>query len=70
MREGEWRKRKRRGRVEGEEYGEGGGWGETGGVRKSCRVALAKLTPHSPAQSRQVDRRDGPAPRREEETHC
>lgn len=41
-----------------------------GGVRKSCRVAVAKLTPHSPDQSRQVGRRDGPAPRREEETHC
>lgn len=54
----------------GEEYREGGGWGEMGGVRKSCRVAVAKLTPHSPDQSRQVGRRDGPAPRREEETHC
>lgn len=46
--------------------GEGGGMG---GVKKSCRVAFAKLTPHSPDQSRQVGRRDGPAPRREEETH-
>lgn len=50
--------------------GVGGGGVEMGGVRKSCRVALAKLTPHSPDQSRQVGGRDGPAPRREEETHC
>lgn len=26
-----------------------------GEVKRSCRVALAKLTPHSPDQSRQVD---------------
>lgn len=63
------------GKVEGRSTGKVGwkvvvGGGEMGGVRKSCRVALAKLTPHSPDQSRQVGRRDGPAPRREEETHC
>lgn len=53
---------------EGGEVLVGGEWGEMGGVRNSCRVALAKLTPHSPDQSRQVGRRDGPAPRREDET--
>lgn len=26
-----------------------------GEVKRSCRVSLAKLTPHSPDQSRQVD---------------
>lgn len=45
------------------------GGGEVGGVRTSCIVDVTKLTPHSPDQSRQVDRRDEPAPRREEETH-
>lgn len=45
-------------------------WGETVGVRKSCRVALAELTPHSPEQSKQVGRRVEPAPRKEEEIHC
>lgn len=55
--------------VEGKWWlGEGVGLGEVGGVRRSCTVAVAKLTPHSPDQSRQVDRRDEPAPRREEET--
>lgn len=49
--------------------GKGRGLGEVGGVRRSCTAAVAKLTPHSPDQSRQVDRRDEPAPRREEETH-
>lgn len=49
--------------------GERVGLGEVGGVRSSCTVAVAKLTPHSPDQSRQVDRRDEPAPRREKETH-
>lgn len=62
------------GKVRGkEEHGEGGwveGWGRTGGVRKSCRITVATLTPHSPDQSRQVGRRDEAAPRREEETHC
>lgn len=47
----------------------GGGLGEGGGVKSSCTVAVAKLTPHSPDQSRQVDRRDESAPRREEDTH-
>lgn len=42
---------------------------EMGGVKKGCRVALAKLTPHSPDQSRKAGWRDEPAPRREEETH-
>lgn len=67
------------GRVEEEEKVEGRGTGrvvvgvggrEMRGVRWSCRVALVKLTPHSPDQSRQVGGRDGPAPRREEQTHC
>lgn len=62
------------GEVEGRYTEKVGRWwlrrGETGGVRESCRVAPAKLTPHSPDQSRQVGRRDGPAPRGEEETHC
>lgn len=56
-----------------EEQREGGGGGEGrrwGVVRQSCGIILAKLTPHSPDQSRQVGRRDGPAPRSEEETHC
>lgn len=55
---------------EREDGGRGGGrLGEGGGVRPSCTAAVAKLTPHSPDQSRQVDRRDESAPRREEETH-
>lgn len=66
--EGECRRRGRwRGGVRGRWWL---GEGEMGGVRKSCKVALSKLTPHSPDQSRQVGRRDGPTPRREEETHC
>lgn len=72
--EGEWRRRRGgvrwRGGVRGRLWLGWGEGGEMGGVRKSCRVALAKLTPHSPDQSRQVGGRDGPAPRREEETHC
>lgn len=64
---GEWR---RRGRWRGGVRGKVVVLGEMGGVRRSCRVAVAKLTPHSPDQSRQVGRRVGLAPRREEETHC
>jgi len=62
------------GRGEGEGWGGGGsrrgssGGGAWGKEYESCRVALAELTPHSPDQSRQGG--DGPAPRREEETHC
>lgn len=59
-----WRKE-----VEGRWWLGRGGVGEGGGVRPSCTAAVAKLTPHSPDQSRQVDRRDESAPRREEETH-
>lgn len=32
------------------------GWGDNERVKRSCRVVLAKLTPHSPDQSRQVGR--------------
>lgn len=73
---GRWQRKEgeeEEGKVGGkEEHGEGWveGWGRTGGVRKSCRITVATLTPHSPDQSRQVGRRDEAAPRREEETHC
>lgn len=57
-REREWTERKSGRRVQGR-------WGDRvvvevvegiGEVKESCRVALAKLTPHSPDQSRQVGR--------------
>lgn len=57
-REREWTERRSGRRVQGR-------WGDRvvvevvegiGEVKESCRVALAKLTPHSPDQSRQVGR--------------
>lgn len=66
---GKWRVRTGTGSEAQREGGDGEGW-RLGRVKRSCQVTAAKLTPHSPDQSRQVGRRDGPAPRREEETHC